>query len=193
MPWFISKQYRHFSMVCDCWKEPEDSVSHGLCMQGGEECQPMCKQKENERWSALLVEIMSFMGAALESLVDKGLECPLPFVENNKHFSKHYFLCSLYAFKNLKSSSTWFNPGFPLRRAFLLLLCWVSLPTHFYIRSKHLCQLCGSFLICLLSALIILLCVDNYPWDIHVESNCWNLNLPMCCFNALIRIYCFMS
>ena len=61
-------------------------------------------------------------------------------------------------------------PCFPLRRAFLLLLCWVSFPTSFCLRSKHLCQLCASFLICLLIALIILLCVDNYPWDIHVES-----------------------
>ena len=43
LPWFISEQYRHSSMVCDCWKAPKDSVSHGLCMQGGEECQPMCK------------------------------------------------------------------------------------------------------------------------------------------------------
>ena len=38
----------------------------------------------------------------------------------------------------------------------------------------------------LLIALVILLCVDNYPWDIHVqvESNRWNLYLPLCCFNA---------
>ena len=33
-------------------------------------------------------------------------------------------------------------PCFPLRRAFLLLLCWVSFPTSFCFRSKHLCQLC---------------------------------------------------
>jgi len=30
-------------MVCDCWKAPEDSVSHGLCKQGGEECQTIYK------------------------------------------------------------------------------------------------------------------------------------------------------
>ena len=45
LPWFLSKQYRHSSMVCDCWKAPEDSVGHGLCKKGGEECQPMCKPK----------------------------------------------------------------------------------------------------------------------------------------------------
>ena len=50
------------------------------------------------------------------------------------------------------------------------LFCFYRLPTPFYLRSKHLCQLCASFLICLLIALIILLCVDNYPWDKHVES-----------------------
>ena len=35
-------------------------------------------------------------------------------------------------------------------------------------------------------ALVILLYVDNYPWDIHVIS--WKqplkLNLPLCCFNT---------
>ena len=41
-------------------------------------------------------------------------------------------------------------------------------------------------LTCLLIALVILLYVDNYPWDIHVTS--WKqllkLNHPLCCFNA---------
>ena len=61
-------------------------------------------------------------------------------------------------------------------------LCWVSLPTPFYLRSKHLCQLCASFLICLHIALFILLYVHNYPWGIHVESwsNCWSYYLTLC-------------
>ena len=56
----------------------------------------------------------------------------------------------------------------------------------FYLRSKHLCQLCALILTCLPIALVILLYVDNYPWDIHVTS--WKqllkLNHPLCCFNA---------
>ena len=62
-------------MVCDCWKAPEDSVGHDLCKQGGEECQPMCKPKRTR--DDQLVEITSFMGAALESLVDKGVRVPI--------------------------------------------------------------------------------------------------------------------
>ena len=56
----------------------------------------------------------------------------------------------------------------------------------FYLRSKHLCKLRALILTCLPIALVILLCVDNYPWDIHVEveSNRWNLYLPLCCFKA---------
>ena len=46
--------------------------------------------------------------------------------------------------------------------------------------------LCALILTCLLIALVILLYVDNYPWDIHVTS--WKqmlkLNHPLCCFNA---------
>ena len=56
----------------------------------------------------------------------------------------------------------------------------------FYLRSKHLCELCALILTCLPIALVILLCVDNYPWDIHVTS--WKqllkLNHPLCCFNT---------
>ena len=67
-------------MVCDCWKAPADSVSHGLCKQrlGGVSYQItkyMCKQKRRGM-IYLWVEITSFMGAALESLGDKGDRVP---------------------------------------------------------------------------------------------------------------------
>ena len=66
-------------MVCDCWKAPEDSVSHGLCKQrlGGvsPKLKYMCKQKRRGM-ICLWVELTSFMGAALESLVDKGVRVP---------------------------------------------------------------------------------------------------------------------
>ena len=78
-------------MVCDCWKAPEDSVSHGLCKQrlGGvsPKLKYMCKQKRRGM-ICLWVEITSFMGAALESLVDK-------------HLSKLYFY-ALYMISKLK-------------------------------------------------------------------------------------------
>ena len=38
-------------------------------------------------------------------------------------------------FQNLKSSSTWFHPCFPLRRAYLLLYCWVSKPIPLYLKQ----------------------------------------------------------
>ena len=61
-------------MVCYCWKAHEASVSHGLCKQrlGGlsPKLKYMCKQKRRGM-ICLWVEITSFMGAALESLVDK--------------------------------------------------------------------------------------------------------------------------
>ena len=68
-------------------------------------------------------------------------------------------------------------PCFPLRRVFLLLLCWISFPTSFCLRSKHLCQLCvQQFLHASLLHLYIALCWQ-YPWDIYVES--WKLVLQL--------------
>ena len=66
-------------------------------------------------------------------------------------------------------------------------LCWVSLPTSFYLRSKHLCQLCvQQFLYaCLLHLLYFFVLTIIYEiYMLKVESKCWNLNLPMYCFNA---------
>ena len=113
----------------------------------------MCKQKRKEGWSALLVEITSFMGAALKSLFDKEntvfiryhsltinkhlskLDTPPWYVIDGRHprirlamacVSKGWEECQIFYaisiwFQKLKSSSTWFNPCFPLRRALLLL------------------------------------------------------------------------
>ena len=89
-------------------------------------------------------------------------------------------------FQNLKSSSTWFNPCFPLRRAYLLLYCWVSLPISFHLRSKHLCQLCiDSYILAYLhSSYYSVLTIIHEICMLKVESNCWNLYLPLCCFDA---------
>ena len=98
-----------------------------------------CVNKREEGWSALLVEITSFMGAALKSLFGRSHIVLFHFMIRWQltNTTQNLYFYSLYDFKNLKSSSTWFNPCFPLRRAFLLLLCWVSFPTSFYLRSKH--------------------------------------------------------
>ena len=85
---------------------------------------------------------------------------------------------TLYCLRELKSSSTRFNPCFPLRRAYLLLYCWVSLPTPFYLRSKHLCQLCVHWFlhIYLLHLLYcFMLTTIHEIYMLQVESNCWNL------------------
>ena len=65
----------------------------------------------------------------------------------------------------------------------------------FYLRSKHLCKLCALILTCLPIALVILLCVDNYPWDkyVEVESNRWNLIFLCVASMPLLWTYCFMS
>ena len=109
--------------------------------------------------------------------------------------SQNITFYTLYAFKNLKSSSTWFNPCFPLRRAYLLL----------YVESVYLLisilegNTCVNFVhhflyACLLHLLYcFVLTIIPEIYMLKVESSCWNLNLPMCCLNALLWIYCFMS
>ena len=53
-------------------------------------------------------------------------------------------------------------------------------------QEANTCVNCALIPTYLHIALVILLYVDNYPWDIHVTS--WKqplkLNLPLCCFNA---------
>ena len=67
-------------------------------------------------------------------------------------------------------------------------LCWVSLPTSFHLRSKHLCQLCIDsymFTYCIHHITLYWQLSMRYAcWKLKVESNCWNLYLPLCCFNA---------
>ena len=136
----------------------------------------MCKQKRRGMiypW----VEITSFMGASLESLGDKGDRVPTAIRWQQQTPLKH-LLYALYMFSKLKSSSTWFNPCFPLRRAYTFLYCWVSLPTPFYPWSKHLCQLCvQQFLYVYLLHLLycFVLTIIHEIYKLQVESNCWNL------------------
>ena len=65
----------------------------------------------------------------------------------------------------------------------------------FYLRSKLLSKLCALILTCLPIALVILLCVDNYPGDkyVEIESNRWNLIFLCVASMPLLLIYCFMS
>ena len=68
----------------------------------------MCKQKRKEGWSALLVEITSFMGAALKTLrpcLTRGLRDSFCYgiVDKSMHLSKLF-----YFYLKIKSSSTWF-------------------------------------------------------------------------------------
>ena len=98
-------------------------------------------------------------------------------------------------FQNLKSSSTWFNPCFPLRRAILLLLLLSQFTYLSPPQEANTCVNCALIPTYLHIALVILLCIDKYPWDMHVIS--WKqplkLHLPLCCFNTFTLIYCFMS
>ena len=76
---------------------------------------------------------------------------------------------------------------FPLWRAYLLLLCWVSFPTSFCLRSKHLCQLCvHNFYMLVYCTYYISLCWQ-YPWDIYVES--WKPVLKLKSFYVLIDAF----
>ena len=145
----------------------------------------MCKQKRRGMIYLAGRDNVLHGSRSLKVYLTRGLEFPLPFIDNNKHLSKLYFMLSLW-FQNLESSSTWFNPCFPLRRAFLLL----------YVQSVYL----------LLSILEANTCVNCVHWFLHaylwhllyyfvltiiheiymlkVERNCWNLNLPLCCFKT---------
>ena len=93
-------------MVCDCWKAPEDSVSPSLAgrnniLHGSRFWKSGWQEGHSAHYHSLTTTNSCFNTLYM--------------------LSKHYFLYSLYAFKKLKSSSTWFNPCFSLRRAYLLL------------------------------------------------------------------------
>ena len=133
MLWFISKQLnfanRHSSMVCDWWKAPEDSVSHGLCKQrlGGVssiiKLKYVCKQKR--RGMIYLAGRDNVLhGSRSWKSGWRGSWSAHYHSLTTTNTSQNNFTSVL----KMKSSSTWLNPYFPLRRAFLLLLCWVSFP-----------------------------------------------------------------
>ena len=90
--------------------------------------------------------------------------------------------------------SAW-QPLLPSAKGLSFTLCWVSLPTSFHLRSKHLCQLCiDSYILAYLhSSYYFMLTIIHEICMLKVESNCWNLYLPLCCFNAFTLNYCFMS
>ena len=110
--------------------------------------------------------------------------------------SQILILCSLYAFENLKSSSTWFNPCFPLRRAYLLR----------YVESVYL-------LLSILEAntCVNFVCIDSYMFTYCTcyIALCWQLSMRYTCYKLkaiaetlssfvllqclLLWIYCFMS
>ena len=74
----------------------------------------------------------------------------------------------------------------PSAKGLSFTLCWVSLPTSFHLRSKHLCQLCiDSYILAYLhSSYYFMLTIIHEICMLKVESNCWNLYLPLCCFDA---------
>ena len=84
----------------------------------------------------------------------------------------------------------------PSAKGISFTLCWVSLPTPFYLRSKYLCQLCVHwfshvYLLHLLYCFMLTTIHEIYM--LQVESNCWNF-IILCLLQCLLLwIYCFMS
>ena len=80
-------------------------------------------------------------------------------------------------FQNLKSSSTWFNSCFPLRRVYLLLYCWVSLPILSILEANTCINCVHWFLHVYLLHLLycFMLTTIHEIYMLQVESNCWNL------------------
>ena len=111
------------------------------------------------------------MGAALEAIKhERMINHSMPFVDIDIHLSQNLFLCSLYVFKTLKSSSTWFIPTslcegpifyFYVESVFLLLS----------ILEANTCVnfVCNNFYMLVYCTYYIALCWQ-YPWDIYVES-----------------------
>ena len=89
-------------MVCGCWKAPEDSVRHGLC-NGGEECQTNFKKYACVNKREQVGRYRPSMEPLLKVLLTRGVECPLPFVDNNKHRSKTYFYALYMISKTYKN------------------------------------------------------------------------------------------
>jgi len=94
-------------MVCECWKAPEDSVSHGLRKPrlGGVssliKLKYMCKQKRRGMIYLAGRDAVPHGSRSWKVRLARGLEYPLPFVDNNKHRSKSYFY-ALYMISKLE-------------------------------------------------------------------------------------------
>jgi hypothetical protein len=68
-------------MVCDCWKAPEDSVSHGLC---------------KKRLGGVSLYKNKYLGTALTWLVWKIANTLLPVVDKSNHLSKQAYQISIF-------------------------------------------------------------------------------------------------
>ena len=110
------------------------------------------------------------MGAALESLGDKGDREPTAIRWQQQTPLKNLFYALYMISKNLKSSSTWFNPCFSPRRVFLLLYV-ESVYLLLSISEANTCVnfVCNNFYMLTYCTCYITLCWQ-YPWDMHVES-----------------------
>ena len=114
--------------------------------------------------------IVLAMGAALEANKHgRMINHSMPFVDIDVHLSQKK-VCSLYDFKTLKSSSTWFIPASLCEGQFF----------YFYVESVFLLLsdseantcvnfVCNNFYMLVYCTYYIALCWQ-YPWDIYVES-----------------------
>ena len=135
------------------------------------------------------------MGAALGSPVGEVVSVPITIRWQQQTPLKTLLFMLSICFQNQSSSTNIAIDAFPLWRT-ILLLSMLSQFTYFSPpQETNTCVNCALIPTYLLIALIILLCINNYPWDIHVTS--WKqplkLNLLLCCFNAFTLNYCFMS
>ena len=110
------------------------------------------------------------MGAALEAIKhERTINHLMSFVDRHTPLSK-FILYSLYVFKTLNWSSTWFIPASLCERTFF----------YFYVESVFLLLsvseantcvnfVCTNFYMPVYCTYYIALCWQ-YPWDIYVES-----------------------
>ena len=88
-------------------------------------------------------------------------------------------------FQNLKSPSTWFNPCFPLRRAFLLL----------YVESVYLLPSILEANTCVNCALILtylLICIHHITlcWQLSMRYTCWSWKQPLKLISSFVLLQC---
>ena len=91
-------------------------------------------------------------------------------------------------FQNLKSSSTWFNPCFPLRRAYLLLLCWVIEPISLYLKQAFELLCCNHSYDDLFNHVLCLPCLQKtlIYWVLLWKPSLWKtfLSKEYSCFKT---------